>query len=152
MMILDRYNAYDDSLSSWAIWGGHISNPTGHTHGRRPHQQYDVEYMWHTHGRHVNQNQPSPFQWSIWAKPNKSSLFCLGLGLLLVNISIGPYSFFTSFFYFLQSIFYWAGPTCQFLIFALVPLVSSYFHTGPTCQVLFFHNLTTIKYQIRNNE
>jgi hypothetical protein len=111
MTILDHHNAYDDSVSSWAIWGGHISNPTLHTRGRRPHQQFDVEYRWHTHGRHVNWNQPKPFQWSIWAKPNKSSLFSLGLVLVLVNISIGPYSFFTSFFYFLQLIFYWAGPT-----------------------------------------
>jgi hypothetical protein len=136
MTILDCHNAYDDSVSSSAIWGGHISNPTWHTRGRRPHQQSDAKYRWHTRGRHVNWNQPNPFQLSIWAKPNKSSLF-LGLSLVLVNISIGPYSFFTSFFYFLQLTFYWAGPTCQFShwshlsvrIIILVPLIRSYFPT-----------------------
>jgi hypothetical protein len=81
MTILDHHNGYDDIISSWANWGGHISNPIWHTHGRRPHQESNVVYTWHTRGRHVNQKQPGPFQWSIWAKPNNSNLFSLGLGL-----------------------------------------------------------------------
>jgi hypothetical protein len=34
MTILDRHNSYDDLISSWAIWGGHISNPTWQPRGR----------------------------------------------------------------------------------------------------------------------
>jgi hypothetical protein len=62
-----HHNGFDYSVSSWAVWGGHISNPTWQPRDRHCD---DFELV-------INRNQPGPFQWSIWAKPNNLAYFMI---------------------------------------------------------------------------
>jgi hypothetical protein len=128
MTILDRHNGYDDIISSWAVWGGHISNP-----------------MWQPRGRHcddfelvVNENQPGPSQLSIWAKPNRWAYFIIIFSLFWsakwAKPNIWPFSFpsvglFTTFVFYFRSIECKASRTCQ-----LGPTSQIVPQTGPTHQ------------------
>jgi hypothetical protein len=87
MTIQYRHGQFEEATSAIQrgirVAGGHISNPT-----------------WNTRGRHVNWNQPNPFQWSIWAKPNKSSLFPWALASFWSISLLGRIAFLHPFFIF----------------------------------------------------
>jgi hypothetical protein len=104
MMILDRHNGYEDLVSSWAIWGRHISNPTCQPRGRHC-DNFDMVitkispvHLEDLHGPspviQTNFSGPLPFLIELLSD---FYLFLLGFCLYKAHFIYGPWPFYCLF-------------------------------------------------------